>query len=135
MGVVVQPVPERVLRQSVKDGAAVKRVVLERIKVDPPLVPELAPKRPPRVKGEWRILIFLNGHTDGITPSLYRGGVRTFSTLEKVEDFGRKLMPKVSVESYDVFLRRITEDAVVNPAPEDGEPDSPDTPNSHLRAA
>lgn len=131
MGVVVQPVPERVLRQSVKDGAAVKRVVLERIKVDPPLVPEMARKRPPRAKGEWRILIFLNGHTDGITPSLYRGGFRTFSTLEKVEEFGRKLMPLVDVETYDVFLRRITEDS----AQESGETSEPESSASHSQAA
>lgn len=86
-----------------------RRVVLERVKVDPPLTPSMAPKRPPRAKGEWRILIFLQGHTDGITPSLYRGGIRTFSTLEKAEEYGRRLMPRVAVESYDVFLRRVTE--------------------------
>lgn len=115
MGVVVQPVTQSVLRESVQKGANVRRVVLERIKVDPPADAARLPKRLPPAEGEWRILIFLNRHTDGITPSLYRGGVRTFRTLEKAEKFGRDLMPLISVESYDVFLRRITEEPGVMP--------------------
>lgn len=126
MGVVVQPVSHSVLKASVARGANVKRVVLERIKVDPPPAVR-ATKRAPRAEGEWRILIFLNGHTDGITPALYRGGVRTFRTMEKVEKYGRELMPMISVESYDCFLRKIWDEPGVLPATADesGEPPLP----------
>lgn len=132
MRVVVQPVSERVLRQSVQHGETVKRVVLERIKVDPPLTPQRTPKRKPAARGEWRIIIFLKGHADGITPALYRGGIRTFRTLEKVEEFGLRLMPRVAVETYDVFLHRVSETvhaAGESPGPSDQQ-DDPASPES-----
>lgn len=131
MGVVVQPVTQSVLRESVQRGQNVRRVVLERVKVDLPADPTRAPKRAPKPQGEWRILIFLNRHTDGITPALYRGGVRTFRTLDKAEAFGRDLMPLISVESYDVFLRRITEEAeALPPSGETPPADGPDSDQS-----
>ncbi len=91
MGVVVVPVTERELKRSVVNGSLVQRVVLE------------------RVSGVWRVLIFLKGHTDGITLGLYRGGVRTFRKLEQAEAFARKVMPNISEENYDVFLRRYSD--------------------------
>ena len=91
MGVVVVPVTERELKRSVVNGSLVQRVVLERI------------------SGQWRVLIFLKGHTDGITLGLYRGGVRTFRRLEQAEAFAKKVMPLLSEETFDVFLRRFSE--------------------------
>ncbi len=92
MGVVVVPVTERELKRSVVNGSLVQRVVLERI------------------SGQWRVLIFLKGHTDGITLGLYRGGVRTFRKLEQAEAFAKKVMPTISEETFDVFLRRYSDE-------------------------
>lgn len=94
MGVRVALVTERELRRAVANGSLVERTVLERIS-----------------RNEWRLLVFLKGHTDGVTLGKYRGGVRTWTKMENILAYVERVMPQYDPEAIDVFLRRLSEPA------------------------
>ena len=91
VGVVVTLVSEREMTRAVAEGRLVQRIVLERI------------------AGDWRLLVFLKGHTDGITVGKYRGGWRRWKRMEKVLAYVQEMMPEYPVEQIDVFLRQYSD--------------------------
>ena len=56
-----------------------------------------------------RLLVFLKGHTDGITVGKYRGGWRRWKRMEKVLAYVQEMMPEYPVEQIDVFLRQYSD--------------------------
>lgn len=96
MGVVVTLVSERELKRAVANGSQVQRVILERVD-----------------KTQWRLLVFLKGHTDGITLGRYRGGVRHWAKMENVLTFVERAMPSFPQEDIDVFLKQYSDSSQV----------------------
>ncbi len=88
MGVAVTLVNERELKRSVNAGKDVTRVVFER-----------------QADGAWRLVIFLAGHNEAITLQRFRGGLRTWKTMENLLKYVQLLLPRYPAENIDVFLR------------------------------
>lgn len=91
MGVLVNLITEREMKRAVARGKYVQRVVLE------------------RVDNQWRVLVFLKGHTDANTLVRTRSGLRTWSKMENALKFVEREMPLLSLSEIDVYLRQFSE--------------------------
>lgn len=83
---VLIPVTERALASQSQAGAAIRRLVIERLDND-----------------EYRLVVFIKEQRDPLTVARYRGGIRTFAQVQSAIRFVEKLFPDMA--SCELFLK------------------------------